>query len=139
MRQQYEVGESVLVFDVPYNRARAEGGEELPALSGVIEADATPHGSRWDGVARVQADGSVSAGRYVDSGPEGDAVYTVRLADGATLNASVHQLLPPADHAAAIRKRAQAAEASAEAASTEAARHQAEAQRLHQAAQAIQG
>lgn len=134
MQSSYQPGDQVLVFDVPDNRARAEAGDESrPARPAVVEEDVTPHGTRWDPF----GDPARRGGAYVDDGPQGDAVYLVRFADGSTASASVHQLALSSEVAAAIHRRAAASEAAAQEHAAEVARHSAEAERLHQAAKAV--
>lgn len=135
MREFYQPGDAVLVFDVPSNRARAESGEPgIPARPAVVEADVTPHGMRWDPFATARD------GAYVDAGPEGPAVYQVRFADGGAPDSAavdVHRIGVAAEIAAAIEQRALASATAAQVASDEAARHQAEADRLRAAARAV--
>ncbi len=111
MRESYQPGDKVLVFDVPHNRARAESGEAgIPARPAVIESDVTPHGTRWDPFATPWN------GAYVDSGPEGAAVYQVRFTDGAepaAASVDVHQLAVAPEIAVAIERRAQASDVAA--------------------------
>ena len=136
MRESYEAGTVVLVYANPSDRSRAEHGEVgIAARVAVIEADVTPTSHVWNPF----GDPARRGGAYVAGPVEGPAVYQLRFEDdGSIATANVHHLLEASVVAAAIERRAQASDMAAREHSAEMAKHQAEAERLRAAAQAIQ-